>query len=1312
MRTTTRITVPPYLLLAALLVVLTGCPSGDEDGDGFGPEEDCDDSDAAIHPDADEVCDGLDNDCDGTVDGAGAIDTTTWYSDVDGDGYGDAADSVQACEQPAGRVLSSTDCDDLEAEANPGLAETTCNGVDDDCDAATLDEPDADADGSTVCDDCDDTDEAVSPLETETTCNGVDDDCDATTLDEPDADADGSTVCDDCDDTDDAVSPLETETTCNGVDDDCDAATPDEPDADADGSTVCDDCDDTDDAVSPLETETTCNGVDDDCDAATLDEPDADADGSTVCDDCDDADAAIHPGATEVTCDLVDNDCDATTVDGPDADSDGHTLCLDCDDTDPTVYPGAYDDCDGVDTDCSGTADDGDADTDGYLACDDCDDNDAAVNPGVTYDVCDAVDDDCSGTADDGDADGDLSTACDDCDDSDAAVYPGAIELCDGINNDCDADTDEADAADALTWYLDDDGDGQGDDAASEIACYQPSNHVLSDEDCDDGDPAIYLGADEVCDGSVDENCNGFVDDGCTTIDHCGTITSDETWGPMEVHHLTCNVSVEGGSAPTLTIEDWTTVTFASDVGLYVGNYNAGELRVTGTGWVTFTSDDDTSPSAGDWRGLYFGQYNTDSEVTGATIEYGGSNLSGNLQVYHSDVVVTDSVSRYSATHGLYAQGASELEISGSTFSDNDLDGVHLADGTALADGSAPTFTGNVLTGNSGYAMRLPADSVGELDASSTFVGNDDDGVKISGTVVADATWQAIDVPLVVTVNVSIEGASSPEVTVEDGLTVAFESDTGLYIGNYNAGALFVQGGATGVLFTSWDDTPSPGDWRGLYFGNYDTGSEVTGATVEYGGSNLSGSLQVYYSDVVVTDSVSRYSSTHGLYAQGTSELEISGSTFSDNDLDGVHLADGTALADGSAPTFTGNVLTGNSGYAMRLPADSVGELDASSTFVGNDDDGVKISGTVVADATWQAIDVPLVVTVNVSIEGASSPEVIVEDGLTVAFESGTGLYIGNYNAGALFVQGGATGVLFTSWDDTPNSGDWRGLYFGNYDTGSEVTGATVEYGGSNLSGNLHVYHCDVAVTDSVSRYSATHGFYAQGTSELEISGSTFSDNDLDGVHLATGTALVDTAAPSFTGNTLTGNDGFPLTIPANSGGMVDANCTFVGNDDDAVAVSGTVTDDAVWQAIDVPWLVTSNVSVEGVSSPELIVDDGATVMFEDGTGLYIGNYNSGALYVDGVTTGVVFTAWDDTPSAGDWLGVYFGNYDTGSDILGLHVSYGGGNGYGNLYFWNADGAVTDSTVSWSSTWGIYRSSANPTLTNIVYSDNDSGDLY
>ncbi len=118
----------------------------DADQDGWPEDEDCDDSDPAIHPDADEVCDGVDNDCDGTVD-AGARDAPSWYHDEDGDEYGDYCCVIRACEQPKGRVADNTDCDDGDASIHPGAPEA-CDGVDSDCDALTdEDDPDADCPG-------------------------------------------------------------------------------------------------------------------------------------------------------------------------------------------------------------------------------------------------------------------------------------------------------------------------------------------------------------------------------------------------------------------------------------------------------------------------------------------------------------------------------------------------------------------------------------------------------------------------------------------------------------------------------------------------------------------------------------------------------------------------------------------------------------------------------------------------------------------------------------------------------------------------------------------------------------------------------------------------------------------------------------------------------------------------------------------------------------------------------------------------------------------------------------------------------------
>ena len=215
----------------------------DTDGDGFGNPDapleaceqpsgfvadssDCDDSTAAANPGAAEVCDELDNDCDGDVDEPDAVDAATWYGDGDGDGYGDPDVTAQGCSAPSATVDNADDCDDRAVDINPAAVEV-CDGVDNDCDGQTDDADasldtttgstfytDSDSDGygdagaptqacvqpsGTVADatDCDDGDGSVNPGATEV-CNGTDDDCD-TDVDEGVLGAGASCPADSCD---------------------------------------------------------------------------------------------------------------------------------------------------------------------------------------------------------------------------------------------------------------------------------------------------------------------------------------------------------------------------------------------------------------------------------------------------------------------------------------------------------------------------------------------------------------------------------------------------------------------------------------------------------------------------------------------------------------------------------------------------------------------------------------------------------------------------------------------------------------------------------------------------------------------------------------------------------------------------------------------------------------------------------------------------------------------------------------------------------------------------------------------------------
>ncbi len=279
----------------------TSPPGVDEDGDGYDSDVDCDDHDYQVWPGAPELCDGLDNDCDGTID-----------EDFDLD-----ADGVATC---------AGDCDDTDASIHEGALEVPYDGVDQDCDGADL--VDVDGDGFRAVEaggnDCDDTHAEVNPAHAEIPKNGLDDDCrDGDDIDgDDDGHGDDDWGGDDCDDTDPSIHPGADDIPFDGIDQDCSGSDSLDEDHDHDGY------------------ESTAMGGD----------------------DCDDFDSEVHPGAVEV-CDGADNDCDGeidpdTSADAPtwylDDDRDGYgdetistVSCVapdgyvdngdDCDDTDPEI---------------------------------------------------------------------------------------------------------------------------------------------------------------------------------------------------------------------------------------------------------------------------------------------------------------------------------------------------------------------------------------------------------------------------------------------------------------------------------------------------------------------------------------------------------------------------------------------------------------------------------------------------------------------------------------------------------------------------------------------------------------------------------------------------------------------------------------------------------------------------------------------------------------------------------------------------------------------------------------------------------------
>ncbi|GEM_PF-2322733 len=294
------------LLVASglLIAFASGCNDAcDGDGDGFCAPEDCDDSDDRVHPDAREMCNGFDDNCNG---GLAAMER----DDADGDGSPDCFD-----------------CAENDPLTFPGATEL-CDDRDNDCDGeVSARETDADGDGYRECDECDDTDADIFPG-AEEVCDGEDSDCDGVLPPtETDQDGDEFYECNgDCDPNREVVYPGADEV-CDGQDNDCDGEQlPEELiDLDADGTPGCVDCDDDDFNVNP-EAEEVCDGIDNNCDDEPFLDPktgdpmekDDDEDGWLDCEgDCADDDPAVSPSAYELMDNGLDDDCDGTADNFP-----------------------------------------------------------------------------------------------------------------------------------------------------------------------------------------------------------------------------------------------------------------------------------------------------------------------------------------------------------------------------------------------------------------------------------------------------------------------------------------------------------------------------------------------------------------------------------------------------------------------------------------------------------------------------------------------------------------------------------------------------------------------------------------------------------------------------------------------------------------------------------------------------------------------------------------------------------------------------------------------------------------------------------
>ncbi len=541
----------------------------DPDGDHYVGSMDCDDQDPGRHPGAMEICDFIDNDCDGITDNGNPGGLAVDPSNPGGGTI--AVNGGSRCGLDEGECLAGIwvcvrydTFAGLECIGSKPSKDEICDDLDNDCDGST----DEDFPGKGLACDGDDLDQCANGVNE---CNlaGTGIECI-----EPFALADLVDTCGD------------------GIDQDCDGITDGNcfpTDLDGDGYLPPADCDDTRSEVRPWAIEPCCDyrmskedalaACDWDCNGMTAkcNPVDYDFDGAFDRDqggtDCDEEDPTVRPGFPDKCGDSIDQDCSGvdTTCDSiVDRDGDRYASFEDCDDNNAFRYPWAPEECNGIDDDCDGITDEGNPGTNPEVTCGS---NEGICRIGAEVcvhfkgtspqimcvpevlpakEMCDGIDNNCNGRTDE--VFRDLGLPCDGpdsdqcrngrfvCSEDGSATVCGPelrediVEVCDGIDNDCDGLTDEDFQHEGLAIGAE--CEGWGICGPGLVVCSVDGVRATCSTNWDGPDSQAQP---ETCDG-IDNDCDNRIDNGmmwyglalgslCRGIGECG------------IGHVECNPS-------------------------------------------------------------------------------------------------------------------------------------------------------------------------------------------------------------------------------------------------------------------------------------------------------------------------------------------------------------------------------------------------------------------------------------------------------------------------------------------------------------------------------------------------------------------------------------------------------------------------------------------------------------------------------------------------------------------------------------------------------------------------------------------------
>jgi len=494
----------------------------------------------------------------------------------------------------------------------------------------------------------------------------------------------------------------------------------------------------------------------------------------------------------------------------------------------------------------------------------------------------------------------------------------------------------------------------------------------------------------------------------------CGPLTAAAVTSGGTLPEDTCYVATSPLSVSdgTLTVEPGVQISFGTSASLSIGSN--GRLNAMGTmdKGITFTSTD----ALGMWRGIRFdGSRSADNVLHYVTIENGGSGgWSGATQ----------------SASALLLEGNTLVDIQQSTIRGSASRGITLYGEAEM------TFVENTLELNAVPAWMHP-NTVGFLDAASSFDGNTDDVVRVgfgnNDRVSTAQTWTDVGVPLELQDRMFIEAP----LTLDPG--VALEARAGVALILREGGTLSAVGtDVAPITFRGSED--APGAWKGLQIQTQSTDNVFDYVVFENGGSDAWTGLG---------------DSRAMVYLDGNSKAVFTNTTFRGSDHYGLWVPAGGDISGFDANTFDGNV------RAAIVHPNRAGALAANTIFTDNAEQSVRVTfgnnDAVEASQTWSALAVPYQVMDRTFIQAPLT----IDAGAVVEFTQGANFIVNEDGALTAIGEAGNT-IVFRGREAL--AGYWKGIEFATFTAANQLTyvelshaGSDGWFGGANANATLNV---------------------------------------------------------------------------------------------------------------------------------------------------------------------------------------------------------------------------------------------------------------